>query len=145
MCNKCNPCGCPEGVRLYATNVMYQTELPEWSYLKDEKCVVTEDTTTELYNEIDKLRSDITKDELCDKVDYVVDDDGIVSYREGVLKNSLAICELFSEITNSYEETLVQDLSCLDWKTLKVEDNCGQEIVPKNLCEALQRIIDKIA
>ena len=142
----CKDCDCPEGVNLFATNVLYQTELPNWSILLDKKCVTIEDTTKELYDEVDKLSIPLDINNICDNVKYSVDLQGKVSIRNAVVKHSEAICELYELSKQKYEGAIQVDLDCLDWKKMKVMDTCdpSKEVKPKNLCEALQRIINAI-
>ena len=144
MCNK--DCDCPDGVTLFAKNVLYQTELPEWSTLGEHRCVTVEKTTKELYEEVSKLREPLDINDICDKVKYTVDSAGKVSTANAVKKHSEAICELYELSQQKYEGAISVDLDCIDWKKMKVMDECNplKEIKPKTLCEAIQRIVDAL-
>ena len=52
------------GDRYYATCTFYQTELPEWSELKDQNCVTIEETTEELYEAVTEIKDQLDNSEL---------------------------------------------------------------------------------
>ena len=130
------------GDKTYATCVFYSTEVPSWSELINEGCVVTEETTKELYQEVTKLR---------DKTDFsslsttcpditIETENGVVtplSYASTTLK-------LWEELKcPTTEEVITQDIDItgygLDFKCLV--DPCGDPIT--KLSQLLQIMIDQ--
>ena len=130
------------GDKTYATCVFYKTQLPSWSELLSESCVVTEETTTELYKEVTKLRnktnfstltttcSEITIEEDAGEVTPLSFARTVITVLEGIK------CPVTTDlITNDI------DISGygLDFKCLV--DPCDDPIV--RLSQLLQIMIDK--
>lgn len=138
--------GCKEKDLRCATNyapcIMYEETLPEWSSLKGEQCVNIEETTKELYEEVGKLRDEVILElEDCDVLKFPRDVKGKTKVKEALPLMVEAICNISGEP----QKILLDELNeCLDWKGLKKEDNCGNEIKPQGICEIIQRLIDEI-
>lgn len=125
----------------YSTCISYETDLPEFSQL--EGCVDLDQTTTELYSLVGKIKEEIDLSELSSKcLDYLTDENDKIVVKNVLLKFEEKICELEERI-NTLETTAVCDLDISDcnfqWGDLT--DSCGQQ--PQTLGEALQLLINQ--
>lgn len=103
------------GDRYYATCTFYQTELPEWSELKDQNCVTIEETTEELYKAVTEIK---------DQLDNSEPSEGCIEY----------LIECFSSPSNG--------VFCpnLDYGDLIDPDDCDGK--PTTWCEFAQFVLN---
>ncbi len=140
--------GCDLGKKKYecigkqsAECVFYERKLPEYSKLKDDSCVVTAETTEELYELFGELKKnfdlsnvkkgclefDSDKETVVDLLNKMIEKLCNHETSKGGEKSTLSISDI--KITNDL------DLSCL-------EDRCGNKI--KSLSDLLQALVDKV-
>lgn len=130
------------GERTYATCVFYQTDLPEWSELVEQNCVTIEETTEELYNEIDKLKDSLDTSELGnDCIDYTTNDDGDILIKDVLLVFEEKICDLESKSEGAGSPGS-QFCSNLDFGDLIDPNDCDGK--PTTWCEFAQFILNKL-
>lgn len=127
------------GGKSNARCVYYDSELPDFSKLKDEMCVTIEETTEELYKLIKEIKdgSDL-KDLGASCITYGVDKSKLtLAVALKVLEKQ--ICDLKNGTTGGSNSNGV-DISKLNLKCLKSPCDTGI----RSLQELLQAIIDKI-
>ena len=127
-------CNC--GTRQNARCVYYDAYLPKYSKL-DEDCVNIDETTTELYENQEKILDSIDLVELGKKcIDYSeFQEDDSLKVKEAFLTFESEICELKSKISSNSDDSLELDFKCL-------QDPCNHTI--SDLKTLLQVLIDEI-
>lgn len=126
------------GNKQRAICVHYDTELPDFSKLKDETCVTIEETTEELYKLIARLREGLDLKNLGSCLSYEVPKDKLtVAIALEVLERE--ICKLKNGSQGGNSSTSF-DVSKLDLKCL--QSPCDTGI--RSLQDLLQAIINKI-
>lgn len=94
-----NSCG---NRKNYATCIYYESDVPDWSELKDETCVVIEETTQELYNKLTEIINNI------DVSGFETDCDNITILKEGGV---ITIKSLLQTYLNLFETILCPNTS----------------------------------
>ena len=127
-------CNC--GTRQNARCVYYDAYLPKYSKL-DEDCVNIDETTTELYENQEKILDSIDLVELGKKcIDYSeFQEDDSLKVKEAFLTFESEICELKSKISSNSDDSLELDFKCLT-------NPCNNEI--NSLKDLLQVLINEV-
>ena len=115
-----NTCGSNQN---YAICTKYEGTVPDWSELVDEDCIVLEETTQELYDEVTKLKEQTDLSDLTSSCDnFVLTDDadlGFPTVKTFATDVTSALATLLCPEANSDEATEVDisgwnlDFGCL--------------------------------
>lgn len=129
------------GKRLNARCTFYDGYIPEDSDLTNEDCVTIEETTQDLYEITDDIKSQINLSELEDDcIDYEEEESGNVKVNEAIIKHQQEICEIKELLSNIDPEAPVIDLEQIDTECLV--DVCEDGFNSPE--ELLQAIITKL-
>jgi len=128
------------GQKQYAGCTFYETELPEWSSLKDEDCVVLEETTAEIYEQITDILDGIDNSELGnDCLEYTTEGGVGIKQKQVNLVFEEAICNILTTL-----ESMGNDFSLctLDYGELVDPEDCDGK--PTTFCEFAQFVLNKL-
>lgn len=126
------------GNKILATCVFYEEELPSWSELLEESCVVLSETTKELYDAVTEIKEEIDVTDLeSECFDFVEDPETKITVKVALEVLTEKVSELLcpEEVSNNLDLTELD----LDYKCL--EDACNNPIDNK-LKTLLQALID---
>lgn len=118
--------------------------LPEWSELKNEGCLVTYETTAELYDEVDKLKTLLTFDKSPECFEYKRNEKGEVTLQTVIdtLIEKTNVCNTIANSSNTNSTYNGSGYCNIDYKGLIPQNLCADR--PKSICEHLQIIVDII-
>lgn len=129
------------GDRYYSTCTFYQTDVPEWSTLKDQNCVTIEETTEELYKEITKIKNNLDTSEIGDDCIVYTGIGTTITQKQINKVHEEEICNLKTAIKNA---TPTNGMFCqdLNYGTLISPNDCDGK--PTTWCEFAQFILNKL-
>ena len=131
------------GTKIPSTCVPYELEVPEVSKLHEEKCLVVEDTTKDIYELLTSIKESINLENL-DKSCLDIDKEKDSYTKENTFKVNDVLQALIHKGCGSESSTESNDINFilqnLDYKCLNAE--CDTK--PSNLFQFFQLLIDKI-
>lgn len=136
------------GPKRFATCVYYESDIPEWSDLSEEQCVVIEETTEDLYNKVTELIDELNVEGFstdCDKIE-IEEVDGKITI-QSLLKTYLTLFELLlcdgESTDDSGTDGPSNDIDISDWGINLdcYKDVCSEPI--KTLSELIKQIAEK--
>lgn len=141
-CESCNKIKHTCHPKQYAACTFYETSLPEWSELKDESCVVLEETTKELYDSVSDIKDLLNLDWVDNSCIDITKVDGKVNMTNFLKSVYSTLKELKCDPESSANLKKI-DLDIteygLDYKCLS--DSCTA-VDPNKLSILLQKLID---
>ena len=119
----------------------YKGYLPEKSLLKNESCVSIEETTSEIYKDLEKLKRDSDLSELGSNcIEYNPVEIGKPTIKEFTLKIEQEVCDLKNN--NKISESICNiSLEGCNLDLQGLVDQCGEQ--PQTFGELLQILINK--
>lgn len=128
------------GQKQFAVCTYYETDVPEWSSLLEEDCVVIEETTEELYNEVTDIKDSLDNSELGDDcLDYPTQSDGSILQKDVNLVHEENICNILDTLSATKNDF---SLCNLDYGTLLNPEDCDEK--PQTFCEFAQFILNQL-
>lgn len=98
------------GTKNYATCIEYELPVPEYSPLAEEGCLNLEETTSDIYNQITKVKEQTDLSALGNScLEYVLDEDNKIIVKNALIKYEEEICALKDEVT-TLKTTAVCDM-----------------------------------
>ena len=128
------------GDRYYATCTFYQTELPEWSELKDQNCVTIEETTEELYEAVTEIKDQLDNSELSGGcIEYPNSDPAQNEVNAAVQEK---LCEIVQQLEDFGSPSNGVFCPNLDYGNLVDPDDCDGK--PTTWCEFAQFVLNQL-
>lgn len=140
MKNKCNKIEQTCGSSNFAACIEYQGTTNENSPLKEHCALSLEETTQDIYNQLEEINLE-ELGESC--LDYVETEDGKIIVKNVIIKFQEEICTLKQQLEDLQTISLcTTDITGCDFQWNGLVDSCGNS--PTTLAEAIQLIIDTI-
>lgn len=123
---------------LKAECVDYEGEVNSQSSLVDKSCLSIEETTQDIYTQLEEI--DVTNIDDCLEYEKI---DGKVQIKSAVKKHGEEICAIKTEIENIKAEAFLDlNISNVGLDFLCLETDCGNEI--QTVKDLLQALINKV-
>jgi len=140
MENKCNKVKNTCANKNYAECIIYESEVNETSPLKTHCALSIEETTQDIYNQLEEINlSELG--EYC--MEYILDEDDKIIVKNVLLKFEEKICELEEKI-EILESTAIcdKDITACDLEFGNLTNVCNTQ--PSTMKDVLQLILDNL-
>lgn len=97
------------GTKTYATCVYYEEVIPEFSDIATEECITIEETTKDIYENLEKIYKEIDLSELVNSCLSYVETGQVAKVKDILLKYEQEICTLKTKVL-ALENTAICDM-----------------------------------